>query len=326
MADRDAGIVRWTQAAMEARLVRYADLMPCRNAFIDTRSPGSEAKENFTIIGPGVSENPEQHVHIAEPHGFNIGAARQPPHCVNSQHSHDTAEVFVVHSGHWTLNFGETGNELRIEAGPGTVASIPTGLFRGFTNVGDDAGFLWVALGGDDPGRVRWAPYVFDMAQDYGLVLLEDGSLIDTQAGQTLPPGAKPMPRTTPEQVAAMKRPSEAEIRDCIVTPDEFSLQPSGDLDGLGVEERLVIAPSAKIRWPHGFSMSRAVIASHAVTPWRTRQAPEVVFVHDGNVQVEWSSGSLNMSRGDTMTVPTGVERRYSSAAGATLFIVRGSA
>ena len=78
---------RWTAEAMEARVVRYADLRPCYNAFIDTRSPGSEAKENFTIIGPGVSENPEQYVHIAEPHGFNIGGARQPPGCINSQHS-----------------------------------------------------------------------------------------------------------------------------------------------------------------------------------------------------------------------------------------------
>ena len=93
-----APAARWTIAAMEQRVVRYADLRPCYNAFIDTRTPGSEAKENFTIIGPGVSENPEQHVHIAEPHGFNIGGARQPPGCVNSQHSHDTAEVFVAHT------------------------------------------------------------------------------------------------------------------------------------------------------------------------------------------------------------------------------------
>ena len=51
------------------RIVRYADLVPCFDAFIDTRTPGSDKKENFTIIGPGVSENPNQHVHIAEPHG-----------------------------------------------------------------------------------------------------------------------------------------------------------------------------------------------------------------------------------------------------------------
>ncbi|MDP6881851.1 MAG: cupin domain-containing protein, partial [Alteromonas macleodii] len=65
-------------SVLSERLVRYEELIPCRNAFIDTRSPGSDQKENFTIIGPGVAENPDQHVHIAIPHGFNIGGARQP--------------------------------------------------------------------------------------------------------------------------------------------------------------------------------------------------------------------------------------------------------
>ena len=64
---------QWSLAALEDRVVRYRDLEPCTNAFIDTRTPGSDTKENFTIIGPGVAENPEQHVHIKEPHGFNIG-------------------------------------------------------------------------------------------------------------------------------------------------------------------------------------------------------------------------------------------------------------
>ena len=96
-----------THAPLTDRLVRYADLRPCTTAFIDARSPGSNAKENFTIIGPGVAENPDQHVHINLAHGFNIGGARQPPHCTNSQHSHETAEVFVVHSGQWAFRTGE---------------------------------------------------------------------------------------------------------------------------------------------------------------------------------------------------------------------------
>ena len=42
-----------------------------------------------------VTENKEQFVNIREPHGFNIGAAGQPPHIKNSLHSHFTAEVFM---------------------------------------------------------------------------------------------------------------------------------------------------------------------------------------------------------------------------------------
>ena len=153
-----------------------------------------------------VSENPEQYVHITEPHGFNIGGARQPPDCVNSQHSHDTAEVFVVHSGHWRFDLGEHGDDAQVLIGPGDVISIPTKTFRGFTNVGQDSGFLFAVLGQDNPGRVLWAPDVFELAQQHGLVLLETGQLIDTVAGQAVPANAKPMPVTSSSQIAALKR------------------------------------------------------------------------------------------------------------------------
>lgn len=323
---------RWSSAQMRARLVRYAELKPCMNAFIDTRSPGSEAKENFTIIGPGVSENPEQHVHIAEPHGFNIGGARQPPHCVNSQHSHETAEVFVVHSGEWTFNIGERGQDVQVRVGPGTAASIPTGMFRGFTNVGEETGFLWVVLGGDDPGRVRWAPYVFDMARDYGLVLLEDGSLIDTAAGQSVPPGARAMPRTTPEEVARMRVPSREEVERVIVRPEAFAALPQGPLSGAGVDERAVIGPESRregvaagpLAWSHGFHLRRVSFAPGAATSRHIRDEAEVVFVQSGAVTMDWDDGSLTLAPGDTLTVPAGLARTFRSGEGAIAFVVRG--
>jgi mannose-6-phosphate isomerase-like protein (cupin superfamily) len=323
---------RWSTEEMRARLVRYAELKPCLNAFIDTRSPGSEAKENFTIIGPGVSESPDQHVHIAEPHGFNIGGARQPPHCVNSQHSHETAEVFVVFSGDWTFNIGEHGQDVRIPAGPGTVASIPTGMFRGFTNVGQTPGFLWVALGGDDPGRVKWAPYVFDMASDYGLLLLEDGTLVDTAAGQAIPAGARVMPRTTPEEVARMRVPSAADVEALLVRPDAFGSLPQGPLTRSGVDERAVIGPAntreglpaGSLGWPHGFNLRRVTLAPGAATGVHIRDEAEVVFVQSGAVTFAWTDGALELGPGDTLTTPVSLARDYRSAEGAVLFVVRG--
>ena len=117
--------------ALAGRVVHYADLKPCTTAFIDTRTPGSKEKENFTIIGPGVAENPDQHVHIEIPHGFNIGGARQPPGCVNSQHSHETAEVFVVHSGTWAFHMGPNKEDGDVVLNPGDTISIPVHTFRG---------------------------------------------------------------------------------------------------------------------------------------------------------------------------------------------------
>jgi mannose-6-phosphate isomerase-like protein (cupin superfamily) len=216
--------VRW-QAIMSGaaatkkiagRLVPYRDLRPCTTAFIDARTPGSERKENFTIIGPGVAENPDQFVHIDIPHTFNIGGARQPPRCVNSQHSHESAEVFMVLSGRWRFLSGERGLDGHIDLEPGDTISLPTNMFRGFENIGDEIGFLFAVLGGDDPGRVTWAPYVFDAARSHGLVLLESGQLIDTTR-EALPTHAARMPETTAADVASMRRYSSEDLERCVV-------------------------------------------------------------------------------------------------------------
>lgn len=295
MSETNAHGRQWTKQDMEARLVRYGELRPCLNAFIDTRTPGSESKENFTIIGPGVSENPDQFVHIAEPHGFNIGAARQPPGCVNSQHSHDTAEVFVVHSGSWRFDLGETGEDAQIELAPGDVISIPTRIFRGFTNVGAESGLLWAVLGNDDPGRVTWAPHVFEMARDYGLLLLDSGRLVDVAAGESIPEGAQPMAPTTEQDVLKLKR----------VTPDEarnfaWKAGPATET------EQLLIGENAHFSWPHGFTLSRLVPQPDTPRAYPSTD-PKVLFVHQGTIVLSWDGGSLVLGPGDTLSLPDGV-------------------
>lgn len=310
MADDGEGS-GWTAAMLEARIVRYADLAPCYNAFIDCRTPGSEAKENFTIIGPGVSENPAQHVHIAEPHGVNIGGARQPPHCVNSQHSHDTPEVFVVHSGDWRFDLGEHGDDASVELHPGDVISLPVQMFRGFTNIGADTGFLWAVLGGDDAGRVTWAPQVFEMARDYGLVLLEDGRLVDTAAGEAVPDGAA-VTAPTPRALAdAMRRAAleDAARLVCQARP------------GSGVTP--IIAADGWFRENHGFTLTRIDLgAGDTLSPARGPGA-EIIFVHRGSLVITAAQHIVTMHEGDTMTVPKGLLHRVSSDDGAVAFVVR---
>lgn len=296
--------------------MRYADLVPCLNAFIDTRTPGSERKENFTIIGPGVSENPAQHVHIALVHGFNIGGARQPPGCVNSQHSHLSAEVFVAHSGRWRFDIGETGDAAHVFVEPGDVISLPTGMFRGFTNIGEETGFLWSVLGGDDPGRVTWAPQVFDLAQEHGLVLLDTGRLIDTRVGEAMPPGARPMPRTAREQVAAMRTPSQAQA-DALVAraaPARESRQTA------------IIGPHGALDWEHGFTMDRIDLASDGTLDGPGATTPSVLFVHSGRLAIAWNRGGaqLILGLGDTLSVPVGLPLRLAAECTTRAFRVCG--
>ncbi len=192
-----------TQNTMADRIVRYGELVPCKTAFIDAHTPGSDQKENFTIIGGGVSESPDQHVHIAIPHGFNIGAAGQPPKCRNSLHDHNTAEVFFVLSGRWRFFWGRWGNAGEVVLEQGDIINIPTGIFRGFENIGTEYGMIMAILGGDDAGGgVHWAPQVIEDAADHGLILGENGKLYDQKKGQKLPDHISPMPVMQSEELA----------------------------------------------------------------------------------------------------------------------------
>ena len=312
------------------RIVRYDELVPCRDAFIDTRTPGSDAKENFTLIGPGVSENPNQHIHIPEPHGFNIGAARQPAGCTNSQHSHDTAEVFYVHSGQWRFMLGEHGTDAEIFLSPGDLISIPTQVFRGFENVtlagepGAQDGFLFAVLGGDDPGRVLWAPKVFDMAKDYGLVLLDNGNLVDIGAGETVPEGAKPMPVTSAEQIATLATFDNAALRRCCVLGgDELTSATDGT-----ASVTTLIGKTAPLDWPHGFTVERVELAPGSATENLSLDHPEVVFCQSGSVIAYVGEEVWDLGRGDTASIPRGAARflRNAGETPATILRVRGVA
>lgn len=315
--------------ALRARLVRYDELRPCTNAFIDARSPGSDKKENFTIIGPGVAENPHQHVHITEPHGFNIGGARQPPGCTNSLHSHHTAEVFMIHSGRWRFVWGEYGTDGSVELEPGDTISIPTSVFRGFENIGDDTGFMFAVLGGDDPGRVHWAPHVIEKARGHGLVLLENGMLVDTTLGETIPPGGVEVHPSTREEIAYIRVPSLAEMLSNVAHRRNLQARPDGELAAPGVREYPLLGGadgvSRPIAAPHDFTVGLLSFEPGAATRRYARRGPEVLLVHRGVVRWENDAGdSVELGAGDTFTVPAGMQRRLEGLAPAEVFVVVG--
>lgn len=312
---------------IENRVVRYKELIPCTNAFIDTRSPGSDKKENFTVIGPGVAENPDQHVHIAIPHGFNIGGARQPAKCLNSQHSHLTEEVFVVHTGTWDFITGVNANDGRIRLNTGDVISIPMDVFRGFECVEglpsgehQGLGYLHAVLGGDDPGKVMWAPSVFEMAKNYGLILLEDGSLIDTTLGEQIPDGKSPMPITTQAQIDQHRVIDSDALNDIVMRTQDFDWRKDSVLSQFtGVEEASLIGgdspqegiAASKLGWDHGFVMRGLKLASLAQVPMHRREEEEVIFVHQGEVTVTVDDETITLVEGDNFTTPIGAQRSF---------------
>lgn len=334
--DREHSTMReWSVAEMSERLVRFDDLRPCTNAFVDTRTPGSDKKENFTIIGPGVAENPHQYVHIREAHGFNIGAARQPPGCLNSQHSHDTAEVFFVHEGRWRMMWGVNADEGEVILEEGDTISIPVQMFRGFENVGTGPGFLFAVLGGDDPGRVTWAPSVFDLAAQYGLVLLSDGRLVDTTLGEEVPQNSEREKPPSPAEIARLAVPKTDRMNACVARADALVPNFASAFSQQGVAEAGVITPRATADgfvpgpiegwWPHGFNLRRLSLHAGKATGAHSRAEAEVLIVHRGNIRFAWPGGEVVMHRGDVLTVPIGLRRDYVACEDDTVvFVVRG--
>ena len=317
---------------LRARLVRYSELRPCTNAFVDTRSPGSDQKENFTIIGPGVAENPHQYVHIREPHGFNIGAARQPPRCTNSLHSHNSEEVFMIHQGTWRFFWGEHGDAGEVMLKPGDTISIPVHVFRGFENVGEDVGFMFAVLGGDDPGRVHWAPHVIEKARDFGLVLLEDGRLVDTTLGETVPEGSVAVHPSTRAEIAYIRTPTTDEMTKNVVQHASLHASRASPLAPGATEAAIIGAgstgdssASAPIANPHGFTLRLLTLDRNAKTSMHARACIEVLMVHRGRVNWRNDAGdSVELGPGDTFTVPRDMARQIEAVEPAEVFVVRG--
>jgi len=283
---------------LTSRIVRYGELRPCKTAFIDAHTPGSNQKENFTIIGGGVSESADQHVHITIPHGFNIGAAGQPPKCRNSLHSHRTAEVFFVLSGRWRFFWGRWGNAGEVVLEQGDIINIPTGMFRGFENIGTDYGMIMAILGGNDAGGgVIWAPQVIEDAKDHGLVLSEEGKLYDTKKGEKLPEGISPMPLLTDGELTAFAEPTSMQVVggyvrrywDMVAIADKKPVK--------------VIGKTGIIRDKPGFEVE-FITRKSATDAMHSHDRPSVLMPVKGHWRVTWEGGETVLAPGDTMSVP----------------------
>ncbi len=287
-------------STIQHRIVRYGELQPCKTAFIDAHTPGSDQKENFTIIGGGVSESPDQHVHITDKIGFNIGAAGQPPKCRNSLHSHTTAEVFFVAKGRWRFFWGRYGTAGEFIAEEGDIFNIPTGIFRGFENVGQDYGMIMSILGGDDAGGgVTWAPQVIEDAQAHGLMLGDNGVLYDSKKGQDLPHNVRPMPLLTEEQ---LKDYPEVPVEDVI---GKYVAR-YWDLMALSANTPAqVIGENGMIRDKPGFEVDFLGRGSCVTDPVKAER-PVVLMPASGHWRIAVDGYETTLSTGDTALVLPG--------------------
>jgi len=314
-----------TAAELKRRTIARTDWVPCNAAFIDCRTPGSDRKQNYSFIGVGVSQNAEQYVNLEENHGFNLGAAGMPNGVTNNLHLHFTAEVFINFGGEFLIRWGANGEQGEYLSTDGDVISVPSWIFRGFTNVGPDDAILLTVLGHDVTGGIIWGPSVLKEAESYGLHLTADNRLIDTVAGDPLPPDVdliKPMRQIdidaltpyTPEQMRG--RITQNGDRVWIPRPFLCSALPGG-----GAELALVIGyglsedrrPTPRLHEPHHFNLSwlRARVGEGMLT--HRHHETQVLVSKAGRWRVTVNRGedqrSVELGPQDTLSVPPGAWR-----------------
>ena len=269
-----------TPEALQQRHIPFSSLRYATEAFIDYCIPECTPKYNYALIGPGVSQNPNQPINLREPHGFQVGAVSMPRGRTNPAHMHFTCEVFICVRGTWQVRWGFNPDDMHADIGEGDIVSVPTWIYRGFTNVGVDDGFMFTALGGDHTGGVLWGPTTLAAAAERGVQLTEDYRIVDASRGDALQPHEKPLQPMSAQEIAALRRWSPQEMAGRIVRHADLAWTTHGLLDsalpgcgaqlapviGLGIsQDRNTQAPvtnahGLSIEWlriPPGGSVSR---------------------------------------------------------------------
>lgn len=318
-----------TVSATEARRrhVRASDLVPCALAFIDCKKPGSHLKQNFSVIGAGVTQSADQVVNLTDAHGFQLGAAGMPGGITNNLHIHYTAEVFMVFEGDWVFRWGDKGTDGEIPGGAMTIVSVPTWIFRGFSNTGRGTKpeIVFTALGGDDTGGIIWQPEIVKDAATHGLYLTKDNMMVDTTKGETKPDERDLYPLISDADRASLRKYSVTEMRARITTADDrvWSKQPFlscvlpasavelAPVIGAGLSEDRNSAP--RVTNPHGFSIEWLKVPPGQRLPRHAIVQKCVMIVFKGSATLKLNSGadtvSAKLGAKDTYSVPSGVWR-----------------
>ena len=167
-----------TKADMLGRVALWKDLKPNPQMFVDTRLP-EHARDLYSVIGRGVSEDASTHPAITDSPDFNLAYIGADPGKGAALHAHETVEVFIPLTGTWAIYWNEGDDQEEVILGPMDCISVPPGLMRGFRNAGDEHAYMIGIVGGSDAGHVAWPQSVLDRAAASGFKLDENGFIVD---------------------------------------------------------------------------------------------------------------------------------------------------
>ncbi len=291
---------------MNLKLAKFSDLVPSKLPFVEGKLEGHKNRKNYSIVGPGVAEDINQSIKISTPHSFNLGAVSAMPRNGSGLHSHTTAEVFIIFSGRWRFYWGNEGKDETILSS-GDIISMPTNMFRGFENVGDQEGTMFVVLGGDDPGIITWLPSVLEKAKKTGMALLNDNSLIDLFKNN-IPKDKKLLSPISLEEIKKFDNYNLSEIEKFIY---KFSNENNNEIK---LNENFKIIQilgnhfqnknfSPLINQHTGFNLSILKSKKGKIKNLKFSK-PTVMFSQIGSWQIQIDDFEVNLNPKDTISIP----------------------
>ena len=285
-----------TEEQIRQRFIPFDTLRYTTDAFIDYRIPDCGPKKNYALIGPGVSQNPNQPVSLREKHGFQVGGVSMPHGVTNPPHMHFTAEVFICTRGAWQFHWGFNPEQCTAEFSEGDICSVPTWIYRGFKNIGPDDAFMFTALGRDDTGGILWVH------------LTEDYRIVDEQKGQTWSDSDRRLQPMNASEIAALRKWTPAQMAQRIVRFADLDWSANALLDsvlpgcsarmatviGLGMtQDRDHAAPVSN---SHGFSIEWLKLPIGGSVSRHSLQEKQVLVVYRGSVEIAVESGAPSVS------------------------------
>jgi quercetin dioxygenase-like cupin family protein len=209
----------------------------------------------------------------------------------------------------------------------GDIISVPSWIFRGFTNEGPDEGLLLTVLGQDVTGGIIWGPSVLKEAESYGLHLTADNRLVDTVAGDELPEGVPLIKPMKQEHIDDLTTYTVEEMRERVtqVGDRRYSARSTlgHALPGGGGELALVIGYGMsedrrqvpRLHEPHSFNVAWLRATPGEGLLRHRHDATQTLLVKSGRWQVTLNSGAdeetVVLGPQDMLSVLPGSWRRF---------------
>ena len=186
---------------------------------------------------------------------------------------------------------------------------MPTNMFRAFENVGDEEGFIFVVLGGDDPGIVTWIPEVLKKAKQTGMALLDDNSLIDLNS-QEIPNGRKLLDPISKDEIIKFDNYKLEQLQKNICESSK-RLENENNI-GNNVKISHILGNNFQnksitpiIKHDTGFSL-RTFKSTIGTVENLKFYKPTIFFSQKGKWNIETDNSSIELDYKDTFSVPVG--------------------